>query len=54
MLINSDVEIVEIEDDFIRNINTPEAFEDAKKEIQELKWNQQKINFLNVNSPYKK
>jgi molybdopterin-guanine dinucleotide biosynthesis protein A len=37
MLINSDVEIVEIEDDFIRNINTPEAFEDAKKEIQELK-----------------
>jgi molybdopterin-guanine dinucleotide biosynthesis protein A len=33
MLINSDVEIVEIDDDFIRNINTPEEFEDAKKEI---------------------
>ncbi|WP_299672418.1 NTP transferase domain-containing protein [uncultured Polaribacter sp.] len=33
MLINSDVEIVEIEDAFIRNINTPEAFESAKKEI---------------------
>ena len=37
MLINSAVEIVEIEDDFIRNINTPEAFEEAKKKIQELK-----------------
>ena len=35
MLINSDVEIVEIEDDFIRNINTPEEFESAKKEINE-------------------
>jgi molybdopterin-guanine dinucleotide biosynthesis protein A len=34
MLINSDVEIVEIEDDFIRNINTPEEFETARKEIQ--------------------
>ena len=33
MLINSDVEIVEIDDDIIRNINTPEEFEDAKKEI---------------------
>ena len=33
MLINSDVEIVEIEDDFIRNINTPEEFAVAKKEI---------------------
>lgn len=33
MLINSDVEIVEIEDAFIRNINTPEEFEMAKKEI---------------------
>lgn len=33
MLINSDVEIVEIEDDFIRNVNTPEEFELAKKEI---------------------
>jgi len=37
VLINSDVEIVEVEDDFIRNINTPEEFEDAKKEIQKLK-----------------
>ncbi|PQJ77030.1 NTP transferase domain-containing protein [Polaribacter glomeratus] len=27
VLINSDVEIVEIDDDFIRNINTPEEFE---------------------------
>ena len=36
MLINSDVEIVEIDDDFIRNINTPEEFEAAKKEIQKL------------------
>ena len=34
MLINSDVEIVEIEDDFIRNINTPEEFEVAKKVIE--------------------
>ena len=34
MLINSDVEIVEIEDAFIRNINTPEEFENAKKEIK--------------------
>ena len=33
MLINSDVEIVEVEDFFIRNINTPEEFELAKKEI---------------------
>lgn len=33
MLINSDVEIVEVEDSFIRNINTPEEFELAKKEI---------------------
>jgi molybdopterin-guanine dinucleotide biosynthesis protein A len=33
MLINSDVEIVEIDDDFIRNINTPEEFLIAKKEI---------------------
>jgi len=37
MLINSNVEIVEIADDFIRNVNTPEEFEVAKKEIQELK-----------------
>ncbi|MDD7915166.1 NTP transferase domain-containing protein [Polaribacter sp. MSW5] len=33
MLINSDVEIVEIDDAFIRNINTPEEFENAKSEI---------------------
>ncbi|TMM32448.1 molybdenum cofactor guanylyltransferase [Polaribacter aestuariivivens] len=33
MLINSDVEIVEIDDSFIRNVNTPEEFEMAKKEI---------------------
>lgn len=33
MLINSDVEIVEVDDAFIRNINTPEEFELAKKEI---------------------
>ena len=31
MLINSDVEIVEIDDAFIRNINTPEEFESAKR-----------------------
>ena len=37
MLINSDVEVVEVADDFIRNINTPEEFKDAKKELQELK-----------------
>ncbi|MGJ8745229.1 NTP transferase domain-containing protein [Polaribacter sp.] len=34
MLINSEVEIVEIEDDFIRNINTPVEFEEAKREIK--------------------
>ncbi|MCH3881095.1 MULTISPECIES: NTP transferase domain-containing protein [Tenacibaculum] len=33
MLINSDVEIVEVDDAFIRNINTPEDLEMAKKEI---------------------
>ena len=33
VLINSDVEIVEIDDDFIRNINTPEDFKNAHKEI---------------------
>jgi GTP:adenosylcobinamide-phosphate guanylyltransferase len=32
-LINSDVEIVEIDDEYIRNINTPEDFEAALKEI---------------------
>ncbi|WP_237277578.1 NTP transferase domain-containing protein [Tenacibaculum ovolyticum] len=34
MLINSDVKIVEIDDDFIRNINTPEEFETASREIK--------------------
>ena len=33
VLINSDVEIVEVDDAFIRNVNTPEEFEDAKSEI---------------------
>jgi len=35
ILINSDVEIVEINDEFIRNINTPEEFKAAYKEINE-------------------
>ncbi len=34
MLINSDVEIVEVEDNLIRNINTPEEYEMAKKEMK--------------------
>lgn len=33
MLINSDVEIVEVDDDLIRNVNTPEEFEAAKQEL---------------------
>ena len=33
MLINSDVEIIEVDDTLIININTPEDFELAKKEI---------------------
>ena len=33
MLINSDVEIIEVDDAFIRNINTPEEFKEAKKEL---------------------
>ena len=36
MLINSDVEIIEIDDSLIRNINTPEEFGIAKKEIHNL------------------
>ncbi|WP_298782143.1 NTP transferase domain-containing protein [uncultured Polaribacter sp.] len=36
MLINSDVEIVEVDDSFIRNVNTPEEFDLAKKEISYL------------------
>jgi len=35
VLINSDVEIVEVDDNFIRNINTPEEFKEAHKEINE-------------------
>ncbi|OGS69438.1 MAG: molybdenum cofactor guanylyltransferase [Flavobacteria bacterium RIFCSPLOWO2_12_FULL_35_11] len=35
VLLNSDIEIIEIEDDFIRNINTPEEFKAAHKEINE-------------------
>lgn len=34
MLINSDVEIVEVDDDLIRNVNTPEEYEEAKKELK--------------------
>jgi len=33
MLINSDVEIIEVDNDLIRNVNTPEEFEAAKREI---------------------
>ncbi len=33
MLINSDVELVEVDDEWIRNINTPEEFNAAKEEI---------------------
>lgn len=33
MLINSDVEIVEVDDALIRNINTPQEYEEAKKEL---------------------
>ncbi|MBT8318445.1 MAG: NTP transferase domain-containing protein [Lutibacter sp.] len=35
VLINSDVEIIEVDDNFIRNINTPEEFKAAHKEINE-------------------
>ncbi|WP_456464267.1 NTP transferase domain-containing protein [Lutibacter sp.] len=35
VLVNSDVEIVEVDDDLIRNINTPEEFKAARKEINE-------------------
>ncbi len=35
VLINSDVKIVEVDDEFIRNINTPEDFKAAHKEINE-------------------
>jgi molybdopterin-guanine dinucleotide biosynthesis protein A len=33
MLINSEVEIVEVDDDLIRNINTPEEYAAAKNEL---------------------
>ena len=33
VLINSDVEIVEVDDDLIRNVNTPEEYQQAIKEI---------------------
>lgn len=33
MLINSDVEIVEVDDNLIRNVNTPEEYQAAKKEL---------------------
>ncbi|MFY0629101.1 MAG: molybdenum cofactor guanylyltransferase [Flavobacteriaceae bacterium] len=36
MLINSDVEIVEVDDDLIRNINTPEEYEAAKNELSDV------------------
>lgn len=35
VLINSDVKIIEVEDDLLRNINTPEEFEQAKNEIND-------------------
>lgn len=33
ILMNSDIEIIEVEDALIRNINTPQEFEEAKKEL---------------------
>ncbi|PKP12657.1 MAG: molybdenum cofactor guanylyltransferase [Bacteroidetes bacterium HGW-Bacteroidetes-3] len=35
VLLNSEIEIVEVDDEFIRNINTPEEFNAAKKEIND-------------------
>lgn len=35
VLINSDIEIIEVEDNLIRNINTPEEFKAAHKEIND-------------------
>ena len=35
VLINSDVEIIEVDDNLIRNINTPEEYKEAYKEINE-------------------
>jgi molybdopterin-guanine dinucleotide biosynthesis protein A len=37
ILINSDVEIVEVEDALIRNVNTPEEFENVKNELDTTK-----------------
>ncbi|MCK5816227.1 MAG: NTP transferase domain-containing protein [Flavobacteriaceae bacterium] len=34
VLINSDVEIVEVDDAIIRNINTPQDYKEAKKELK--------------------
>jgi molybdopterin-guanine dinucleotide biosynthesis protein A len=34
ILINSDVEIIEVEDTLIQNINTPEEFQQAKEELK--------------------
>ena len=34
MLINSNVEIIEVDDDLIRNVNTPEDYNEAKKELK--------------------
>ena len=34
VLINSDVEIIEVDDDLIRNVNTPDEYEQAIKEIK--------------------
>lgn len=35
VLLNSDIEIIEVDDEFIRNINTPEEFKAAHKEIND-------------------
>lgn len=34
VLINSDVELISIDEDYLRNINTPEEFEQVKKELK--------------------
>jgi len=35
VLINSDIEIIEIDDEFITNVNTPEEFDAVKKELND-------------------
>lgn len=35
VLINSDIEVIEVDDNLIRNINTPQEFEIVKKELSE-------------------